>query len=426
MEKAVSESALEAEVRKEVSLGDFKDAHANKLKRRFAEYYENQKRKWEDLKGFTIAHNPIERFKDIPAIFSISLHPDFVVVGPIEKEGVRHQYTDVIGNLLGHINQNLVHPYLLDLLDRGDYPFYDNHIVVEVVDLRDTEAVVHRVLLKGTFAGMPYTPSLMLSTKTEDFEESSILAKTHAVCLDPGEDVFEVLKVQDYNLKKLDLIRIDPPQKKKAQISAVIKEYNRIRSNDQKEVYPGLERLGANRVYRTIRFVGGSLHYSINAIANTDHIEAVFRQGEIINTAIGGFITRRKFTSTTQIDLYIDSTKRLLEIYHADLKCICDISATPRKPAPVYQSPPTSSEKPKRPIIQTIAPGTLTRTNPRQTLSQDKHLRYRHVDSPRKDDPQDHARSERRNEWLESPGPHSPRASEIDDFDFDYVNKKFI
>lgn len=327
----VFESFFEEAVQKEIAQNEFKDAHTHNLKRRCAEYYASQKRKWEGFKEFSYGFNPIEKFTDIPVVCSISLYSEYVVVGPAEKEGVKHTYSDVINLLLSYINRNLIHPYLLDLLDRGEYPFYDNHIVVEVVDYRQGEPVTSRVLLRGSIGGMPYTHGVLLSTKTEEAAEAEIYAKTASICLDPSPEVFEVMKNHDYNVKKYDRMRIDKKQKTRVQISGVIKEYRRAETVKKNEAYLGLERAINPRIYRTAKFIGGSIHYSINAIANTDYIEVVFRKGSTINTASGGFIARRKFTSPGQIDLYIDSTKKLLEMYHTDLKCICDISATPRK-----------------------------------------------------------------------------------------------
>ncbi|KAI5131363.1 hypothetical protein NEPAR04_2399 [Nematocida parisii] len=329
---------LEEEVTKEISKNEFKDAQTQNLKRRCAEYYTAQKRKWETFKSFSYGFNPIEKFRDVPAVCTVSLYPEYVIVGPVEKEGIKHNYTDVINTLLSYINRNIIHPYLLDLLDRGDYPFYDNHIVIEVVDHRDVEPISSRVLLRGTIAGLPYTQGLLLSTKTDEVTESELYAKTATICLDPSPEVFELLKIQDYNVKKYDRMKIDKKQKIKLQIGGIIKEYRRTENTKKNEVYMGLERSINPRIYRTTKFIGGNIHYSINAVANTDYIEVIFRKGDVINTATGGFISKRKFTSPGQIDMYIDSVKKLLEMYHTDLKCICDVSANPRK-TKQYTSP---------------------------------------------------------------------------------------
>ncbi|KAI5189261.1 hypothetical protein NECID01_0456 [Nematocida sp. AWRm77] len=499
MDESLLEIVFEEEVRKEVSSGEFKDAPTHRLQRRFAEYYEAQKRKWCSLKEFSIGFNPIEKFKDIPAIFTISLYPEYIVIGPMEKEGVKHQYTDVIKALLGYINRNLIHPYLLDLLDRGEYAFYDNHIVVEITDYREVETTSSRVLLKGTFAGMSYTPALLHATKTEDADEAALIAKTAVVCLDPSPEVFEVMKAHDYNLKKLDDVVIEQPPRRKIHIGSIIKEYKRVQESLKREVFPGFERLGNVRIYRTAKFIGGGVHYSINVLVNSDHIEVVFRQGEVINTAIGGYITKRKFTSTTQVDMYIDSVKRLLEVYHKDLKCICDISANPRKPKS-FASPPqsttpkevyrrSSAAMPSSPVLGSGAP-RLSGSSLPSTSSLGVHGLHPHtirhvplgssiispgahgsapyastpysgnrvgygfsqppsvhgsvhesVPYPQRERPSlqgpgeraaRHSRGENGHKSLMNPpqpqkrSPWTPKKEEFDDFNFDYVNKKFI
>ncbi|KAI5186879.1 hypothetical protein NEHOM01_1768 [Nematocida homosporus] len=425
METTTLFKSFEEAMDKETAVGEFKDANTHHLKRRFSEYYASQKRKWGNFTQFTFGHNPIEKFKDITAIFTITLYPDYVVVGPAEKEGTRHPYTDIINAILSYINRNLMHPYLLDLLDRGEYPFYDNHIVVEVVDHRCSESSTHRVLLKGAFSELPYTPALILSTKTDELEEARTIAKTAKICLDPSPEVFEVLKLQDYNEKKLDQIQIEPPQKRKVQIGGIIKEYRRIKELQKKEAFQGLERHGATQIYRTVKFVGGAYHYSINAIASADYIEVVFRQGDTINTALGGFIQKRKFTSMAQIDIYLESIRKLLEIYHTDLKCICDMSASPRKPKPLYTSPP-----PPRPIPEDIprrvtppAPTMIPpiTPSPTQALHLDR-MRFQRPPEPKESsfEPAKPQFDPPKQSWPDKP------KEEIDDFSFDYINKKFI
>jgi len=331
MEELFSERGFGEEMRKEAANGEFKEANTHRLKRRFAEYYETQRKKWGQFKQFTFGHNPIEKFRDIPCVFTISLYQEYVVIGPVEKNEIKHPYTEVIGSVLDHIDRNLVHPYLLELLDRGDYPFYDNYIVAEVVDHRDAEIISSRVLLRGVVAGMPHTQTLLQLTKADEKEECAAIAKTHALCLDPSPLVFEALKMQDYNERKLDGVKIEGGPKKKVSIIGVIKEHRRVQEMQRREVFPGLERLGASQIYRTTKFIGGGTHYSVNAHSFSEYTEVVFRKGEVVNTAVGGFITRRKFTSLAHVDVYIDSVKRLLDVYHADLKCICDIVVPPRK-----------------------------------------------------------------------------------------------
>ncbi|KAI5180561.1 hypothetical protein NEOKW01_0865 [Nematocida sp. AWRm80] len=414
----LGEYLFEQEIKKEVSVGEFKDAHTHGLKRRFAEYYDTQKRKWPNLKNFTIGHNPIEKFKDIQSIFTIALYPEYVVVGPLEKERTRHQYTDVINVLLSYINKNMIHPYLLDLLDRGDYPFYDNHIVVEIIDHRESEPQSKRVLLQGLYSGLPFTTALLMASKTTEEEEAYLISKTMPICLDPTPELFEYLKLQDYNKQKLDNVKIDSAQRRKVHIESVIKEYKRTETALKKEPFPGLERPSTARIYRTVRFVGGNTHYSINALANPDHIEIVFRKGDTINTASNGFITRRKFTSPAQIDLYIDSTKRLLEIYHTDLKCICDISANPRKSAPMQNTKYNLSHYRAPNIPEHRRPPQMSTTQLHPHTSHPMHSRFMPLtDIP---SPQAHD-SPKASKWKEP----SPK-KELDDFSFDYVNKKFI
>ncbi|KAH9387216.1 uncharacterized protein NEMAJ01_2112 [Nematocida major] len=406
------ERFFEEAVNKEVALDEFKDAPTQNLKRRCAEYYTAQKRKWESFKRFSFGFNPIEKFKDIPVICTISMYPGYVMVGPVEKEGVKHGYTDVINTLLSYVNRNLIHPYLLDLLDRGDYPFYDNHVVVEVVDHRVAEPVSNRVLLRGSVAGMPYVHGVLLSTKTEEAVEAEIYAKTAKICLDPTPEVFEILKVHDYNVRKYDMLKIDKKQKIKVQISSVIKEYRRAENNRKNEAYLGLERSTNSRIYRTAKFIGGNTHYSINAVANTDYIEVVFRKGDSINTATGGFISKRKFTTSAQIDLYIDSTKKLLEIYHNDLKCICDISANPRKTKHYSQSPY------QRIPVEDGMSRQVIYGSPGQGAPMERHMRFIKPE-PMEEHPTINDR--RPPNWD-----GKPSSKEMDDFNFDYVNKKFI
>ncbi|KAI5190708.1 hypothetical protein NEMIN01_1173 [Nematocida minor] len=406
-EDDIFELFFEETVHKEISQNEFKDAHTQNLKRRCAEYYAAQKRKWEGFKGFSFGFNPIEKFKDIPVICTISLYPEYVIVGPLEKEGIKHNYTDVINTLLSYVNRNLVHPYLLDLLDRGDYPFYDNNIVVEVVDYRDNEPISNRVLLKGAIAGMPYTHGVLLSTKTEESVEAEIYSKTASICLDPSPEVFEVLKLHDYNIRKYDSMKIDKKQKVKVQISGVIREYRRVENTKKNEAYLGLERAINPRIYRTAKFIGGNIHYSINAIANTDYIEVVFRKGDIVNTAVGGFITKRKFTSPAQIDLYIDSTKKLLEMYHTDLKCICDISANPRK-SKHYTGGTSPYQRLQNEETDSRRQNMFISRGPAAPM--ERHMRYMKPES------------------IEDPNAPEERrqgSKEMDDFNFDYVNKKF-
>lgn len=388
---------LEEAVTKEVTQNEFKDAPTQNLKRRCAEYYTAQKRKWEPFKEFSFGFNPIEKFKDIPVICTIALYPAYVIVGPIEKEGVKHNYTDVINTLLSYVNKNLIHPYLLDLLDRGEYAFYDNHIVVEVVDNRGAESVTNRVLLKGTIGGMPYTHGVLIATKTDDITEAEIYSRTCKICIDPSPELFEIVKLQDYNVRKYDTLKIDKKQKVKLQINSIIKEYRRTEQAKKNEIYTGLERAINPRIYRTTKFIGGDIHYSINAIANTDYIEVIFRKGDTINTAENGFITKRKFTSPGQIDLYVDSTKKLLEIYHTDLKCICDISTNPRKSKQYspYQRIPEETE---RRIYNLNTQGPVER--------QMRYVKQEGIE-------------EQRN-WESK-----REQKELDDFNFDYVNKKF-
>lgn len=389
---------LEARIEKELSSGEFKHAHTHTLRRRYAEYYTTQKRKWSTVPGLSIGYNPIERFKDIISLFSISLYPEYVVIGPLEKEGVTHTYTEVIISVINHINRNLIHPYLLELLDRGSYPFYDNHIVVDVIDHRGNETTNKRVLLKGVFNEFPFTPSLLAATKAGDKEEAVILAKTANICLDPSPEVFEILKIHEYNIKKMDNVKVEPPQRRKIEIGGIISEYKRKKEMQKREVYPGLERLTSTHIYRTTKFFGGSFHYSINAIANADYIEVIFRQGEVINTAINGFIARRKFFSPAQIDTYIESTKKLLEIYHEDLKCICDISAAPRKIKPFIYSPQQRPEEAQRRGMKKIV------SPPKRA----HHGGYtREVQHPQQ------------RAWNE-------RQDDLEDFNFDYIKKKFI
>lgn len=453
-----SEEVFEDVIRKEVSESEFKDAHKHRLKRRFAEYYETQKRKWAGLPAFSFGYNPIEKFKDIPAVFSVSIYPEYVVVGPTEKEGIKHPYSDVINKILKYIDMNLVHPYLMDLLDRGEYAFYDNHIVVDVHDHREAEAKTQRVLLKGTVAGIQYMQTALHLAKADDAEEASLIAKTNMLCLDPDPEVFEVLKERDYNEKKLDWVRIDPPQKRKVYIGSIIKKYRLAELSQKKEMHPGLEKIATNRIYRTAKFMGGSSYYTINAVANIDHIEVVFRKGVVLNTAISGFITKRKFTTPAQIDLYVESARRLLEIYHTDLKCICDISSGQSKPHPQGFGLPSTSprlrqeEAPKRVghpgsprpsgYVPASPPGVLHSLNQHQSMSHVVHPRHislspgdgssgaadtarysREIEGLTVTEPGD------RKIWqgmLQNPPTPRPREKELDDFNFDYVTKKFV
>ncbi|KAI5133504.1 hypothetical protein NEAUS04_0837 [Nematocida ausubeli] len=409
MEDDLFELFLEEEVKKEVGKNEFKDALSQTLKRRCSEYYTAQKNKWENFKSFSYGFNPIEKFKDIPAVCTLSLYPEYVLVGPVEKEGIKHSYTDVINNLLMYINKNIIHPYLLDLLDRGDYPFYDNHIVIEVNDNRDVESVSNRVLLRGSIGGMPYAQGVLQSTKSEDQTEAEIYAKTAVICIDPSPEVFEVMKLQDYNVRKWDGMAIDKKQKMKLQISSVIKEFRRLESTRKTEIYMGLERSSNPRIYRTTKFLGGNTHYSINALANTDYIEVIFRKGDIVNTATGGFIQRRKFTSPGQIDMYIDSLKKLLEIYHSDLKCICDVSANPRK-TKQYASPYQRQVEEGRQFISPSQPNTQG--------SMERHMRF--IKTKTIEDHHSININERQSAWDAS-----NMQKEMDDFNFDYINKKF-
>jgi hypothetical protein len=320
------EACFGEEMEKIASPADFKDAPSHGFKRRFAEYYSAQTLKWGGLEQFTYAHNPIEKFKDIPAVFTLALYQDHVAVGPQEKGSVRHQYTDVINGIIECINKNVVHPYLLDLLDRGNHPLYDNHIVAEVVDYRGAVVRSNRVLLKITYGGISFLPSLLLQFKCDEESEAAIIAKTHSICIDPDPVLFEISKHYDYNKKKLDFVRCTAKKKKKYILSGVISDFRRMQKSQEREVFAGLERAGTGRIYRTVKYVSGSIHYSVNAVMGPGWIEIIFRKGLVPDTSIGGFTARRKFVSPAQIDLYFANVKKILEIHHTDLRCVFDMS----------------------------------------------------------------------------------------------------
>ncbi|KAI5172832.1 hypothetical protein NEFER03_1848 [Nematocida sp. LUAm3] len=420
--------SFEEKIQKEVSSGEFKNANTHRLKRRYAEYYVAQRRKWQGLDRFSVGYNPIEKFKDIPSLFTISLYQEYMVIGPAEKEGIKHPYSTAIKTLLGYVNRNLIHPYLLDLLDRGEYPFYDNHIVIELIDHRGPEPLSNRVLLHGLFSELMLTPSLVFSTNTDEEKESLLVAKTSKICLDPSPEVFETLKLYEYNLRKMDNVSISSSHKKKVHIFGVIKEYRRVKGIEKKEITQTLDRVGhSQHIYRTAKFIGGPFHYTINAIASHDHIEVVFRKGELMNTAVGGFISKRKFISLSQIEMYIESIKKLLEITHMDLKFICDISVAPRKnthfSSPIQRLPRRSSPSahgapPGNSLFPETPTGSLSGLeSPHGSVPVMNKFRYI-VQAPEKE------REPHKKKF--SPSWEEKRKDDIDDFNFDYVNKKFI